>query len=79
MIMFSSLSSHTTDWSAFDPDQDRDLIALMNEARTPDDLVAASRSARARFRRRAAESPVARERRGFRRALSMQLVPGARR
>jgi len=72
--MSSPLSSHTTEWSRSDDENDRDLIALINEARTPEAIEAVGRTARARFRRRSAESAGTREHRGLRRGLRVALA-----
>lgn len=52
--MFNSLSSDPNP-SGFDFEQDRDLIALMNEARTADALESATLMARTRLRKRQAK------------------------
>lgn len=77
--MFSSPSSQSTGSSAHDDALDRDLIAVMNEARSLEDVESAARTARARSRRRAIESQITRERRSLRRVLAVQFGSGSRR
>lgn len=67
--MFLSLPTHTNDVPRLEGEDDRDLVALINEARSPEAIEAISRSARARSRRRLGDSNVSRPRRGLRRAL----------
>jgi hypothetical protein len=71
MVMFS-LSSHNEP-SGFDFEQDRDLIACMNEARSPEDLERLSSIASSRLRARSARASARRARRGISRGLTEAL------
>ena len=53
MVMFNFLSrKHELDTSLFDPEEDMDLVVLINDARTERDLERVARMSRARMRAR---------------------------